>query len=88
MIASLVSLLKIGTIFANLNILGNIPDVKDLLIKWERGIETVSLISFRMFVGMLLGPVLLLLFRVIITSLTSSGVVADIKKESGFGFFR
>ena len=54
----------------------------------ERGIEISFLIFFRIDVGMLLGPVLLLGMRVCIKSYISSGVVGVKKSDSAIGFLR
>ena len=54
----------------------------------ERGIETSFLISFRIDVGMLLGPVLLFKLTVCIKSDISSGVVGVMKNNWGFGILR
>ena len=54
----------------------------------ERGIEILSLIKCRIFVGVLFGPSHLLLFIEFIMFLISSGVVGDIKKVLGFGCFK
>ena len=73
-----VSLLKIGATLANLHIFGNTPVLNDLFIRVDKGIEIVSWISFKMFVGMLCGPELLLLFKVVIRSDISLGVLGEI----------
>ena len=54
----------------------------------ERGIEISFLIFFKIDVGMLLGPVLLLELRVCIKSDISSGVVGVMKNDSSFGLLR
>ena len=54
----------------------------------ERGIEISSLILFKIDLGMLLGPVLLLEQRVCIKSGISSGVVGIMKNDSAFGVLR
>ena len=51
-----VSLLKIGTTLAILHIFGNTPVLNDLFIRVDKGMEIVSWISFKIFVGMLFGP--------------------------------
>ena len=54
----------------------------------ERGIEILSLIKCKIFVGVLFGPTYLLLFIELIMFLISSGVVGDIKKVLRFGCFK
>ena len=54
----------------------------------ERGVEISLLIFFKIDVGMLLGPVLLLEMKVCIMSDISSGVVGVMKKDFAFGFSR
>ena len=54
----------------------------------ERGVEISLLIFFKIDVGMLLGPVLLLEMKVCIMSDISSGVVGVMKKDFAFGFLR
>ena len=68
--------------------LGKQPVAKDLFMSSERGIEILSLIKCRIFVGILFGPTHLLLFIEFIMFLISSGVVGDIKKVLGFGCFK
>ena len=48
----------------------------------------LSLIKYRIFVGILFGPTLLLLFIEFIMCLISSGIVGDITKVLGFGCFK
>ena len=60
--------MKIGTTLAILHIFGNTPAVNDLFIMVVKGMEFVSWISFKIFVGMLFGPKLLLFFKVFIRS--------------------
>ena len=50
----------------------------DLFIRVDKGMEIVSWISFKIFVGMLFGPKLLLFFKVFIRSDISLSVVAEI----------
>ena len=57
-----------GTTFAILHMFGKVPSAKYLFIGFGRGIEIDFLIVLRIFVGMLLGPVLLLFFDVLIMS--------------------
>ena len=73
-----VSLLKIGTTLAILHIFGNTPVMNDLFIRVAKGMEITSWISFKIFVGMLFGPKLLLFFKVFIRSDISLGVVGKI----------
>ena len=54
----------------------------------ERGIEISFLILFKIDLGMLLGPVLLLEWRVCIKSGISSGIVGIMKNDSAFGVLR
>ena len=70
--------------FAVLHMLGKQPVAKDLFMSSERGIEILSLIKCRIFVGILFGPTHLLLFKEFIMFLISSGVVDDIKKVLEF----
>ena len=74
--------------FAVLHMLGKQPVAKDLFMSSERGIDNLSLIKCRIFVGILFGPTHLLLFIEFIMFLISSGVVGDIKKVLGFGCFK
>ena len=69
-----------GMTFAVLHMLGKQPAEKDLFMSSERGIEILSLIKWRIFVGILFGPTHLLLFKDFVMFLISSGVVGDIKK--------
>ena len=82
------SFLKTGTIFAFLNTFGKVPFVTELFISVDRGTEIDFLIILRIFVGMLLGPVLLLFFIVLIMSHISCGLIGFIKKLLLFGVFR
>ena len=52
----------------------------------ERGIEISYLIFFKIDVGMMLGPLLLLELRVCIKSDINSGAVGVMKNDSVFGF--
>ena len=54
----------------------------------ERGTEISFLIFFRIDMGMLLGPVLLLELRVCIKSYLSLGVAGVMKNNSALGFLR
>ena len=56
--------MKICTTLAILLIFGNTPVVNDSFIRVEKGMEIVSWISFKIFVGMSFGPKLLLFFKV------------------------
>ena len=60
--------MKIGTTLAILHIFGNTPFVNDLFVRVDKGMEIVSWISFKIFVGMLFCPKLLLFFKVFIRS--------------------
>ena len=60
--------MKISTTLAILHIFGNTPDMNDLFIRVDKGMEIVSWISFKIFVGILFGPKLLLFFKVFIRS--------------------
>ena len=61
-----------------MHIFGNTPGVDDVFIRVDKGMEIVSWISFKIFVGMLFGPKLLLFFKVFIRSDISLSVVAEI----------
>ena len=74
--------------FAVLYMLGKQPVAKDLFMNSERGIEILSLIKCRIFVGILFGLAHLLLFIKFIMFLISSGVVGDIKMVLRFGCFK
>ena len=74
--------------FAVLHMLGKQPVAKDLFMSSERGIEILSLIKCRIFVGILFGPTHLLLFKEFIMFLISSGVVGNTKKVLGSGCFK
>ena len=74
-----------GMTSAVLHLLAKQPFEKDLCMSSERGIEILSLVKWRMFVGILFGPTHLLLFKDFIMFLISLGLVGDIKKVSGFG---
>ena len=76
--AKRVSLLKIGTTLAILHIFGNTPVVNDLFIRVDKGMKIVSWISFKIFMGMLFDPKLLLFSKVFIRSDISLGVVGEI----------
>ena len=52
--------------------------MNDLFIRVDKGMEIVSWISFKIFVGMLFGPKLLLFLKVFIRSDISLGVVGEI----------
>ena len=60
----------------------------DLLINSAKGDAMMLFNFFIIFVGRLLGPVLLVAFRSEIRSCTSSSVVGVIKKVRVFGFFK
>ena len=70
--------MKIGITLAALHIFGNTPIMNDLFISVDKGMEIVSWISFKTFVGMLFGPKFLLLFKVFTRSDISLGVVGEI----------
>ena len=70
--------MKTGTTLAILQIFGNTPVANDLFIRVDKGMEIVSWISFKIFVGMLFGPKVLLFFKVFIRSDISLGVVGEI----------
>ena len=72
-----------GMTFAILYILGKQLIEKDLFMSSERELEVLSLINWRIFVGILFGLTLLLLFKDFIMILISSRVVADITKFQG-----
>ena len=62
---------------------GNMPILKDLSIKLDRGIKILSFTVCIIFVGILLGAVLLLLLRRdLILSISSFGVVGDLLEFS------
>ena len=61
---------------------------RNLLLIAKRGIEISFLIFFKIDVGMVLSPVLLLELRVCIKLDISSGVVGVTKNDSAFGFLR
>ena len=54
------------------------PVVNDLFIKVDNGLEIVSWICFKIFVGMLFDPKLLLFSKVFIRSDISLGIVGEI----------
>ena len=54
---------------------GKTPVLKDIFIMLQRGSLIIFLVSFRIFVGILLGPVDLLFFKLDIKFSTSLGVV-------------
>ena len=56
--------------------IGKIPYSKDKLIRFAEGILMVLPNTFNTFVGMLLGPIAFLLFRLLIILLISPGMVA------------
>ena len=66
--------------FAVLHMLGKQPVEKDLFMSSERGIEILSLIKWRIFVGILFDAIHSLPFKEFIMFLISSRVVGDIKK--------
>ena len=68
--------------------LGRYANIERFINKVRQGIEVSSLTVFIIFVGIRLGPVLLLLLKVFIELLTSSGVVGDIINVSKFGDFK
>ena len=70
--------MKIGTTLAILHIFGNTPVVNDLFITVDKGMKIVSWISFKIFMGMLFDPKLLLSSKVFIRSDISLGVVGEI----------
>ena len=72
--------MKTGTTFAILHTFGKVPFAKELLISVDRGVENDFLIILRIFVGMLLGHVLLLFLNVLIMSHISSGLISFIEK--------
>ena len=49
--------------FEVLHMLGKQPAEKDLFMSSDRGIDILSLIKWRIFVGILFGPTHLLLFK-------------------------
>ena len=62
---------------------GNMPILKDLSIKLDRGIKILSFTVCIIFVGILLGAVLLLILRRdLILSISSFGVVGDLLEFS------
>ena len=62
---------------------GNMPILKDLSIRLDRGIKMLSFTVCIIFVGILLGAVLLLLLRRdLILSISSFGVVGDLLEFS------
>ena len=73
---------------AILKISGKIPLLNDLLINSAKGDAIMSFNCFIIFVGTLLGPMLLLAFRSEIRSFTSCMVVGVIKKVKLFRFFK
>ena len=77
-----------GTIFAILHMFGKVPFAKELFIRVDRGVEISFLIIFRIFVGMLLGPALVLFFNTLIMSHISYGLIDFIEKLLLFGVFR
>ena len=77
-----------GTIFAILHMFGKVQFAKELFIRADRGVEINFLIIFRIFVGMLLGPALVLFFNALIMSHISHGLIDFIEKLLLFGVFR
>ena len=77
------SLIKIG-----MKISGKTPLWNDFLINSAKGDTMMSFNCFIIFVGRLLGPMLLLAFRSQIRLFFSSIVVGVIKKVKLLGFFR
>lgn len=72
----------------NFKILGNSPAVIDLLKSLDNISEKVLLFSFSMMVGMLLGPLTLVDFKLFIILDTSIGAIGFRKMEVGFLFLR
>ena len=72
-----------GITFATFRKSGNIPLLKDTLIISLNGSESSVLNSFNIFVGMLLGPVALLVLMQLIRDSTSAGVAGG-KKDSKY----
>ena len=70
--------MKIGTTLAILQILGNTPVVNDSFITVDKGMEIVSWISFKIFLGRLFSPKLLLFLKVLIRSDIFLGIVRKI----------
>ena len=81
--SNLNALLRMG-----LHTLRKVSFAEDLFVGVEKGIKIDVLIIWRIFVRMLLGPVLLLLFNVLTMSHISSGRVGFIKKWFLIGAFR
>ena len=82
------AILKMKMTLAILKISGKIPLWNDLLINSAKGDAMMSFNCFVIFVGRLLGPLLLLAFKSEIRSFTSSTIVGVIKKVKLFGFFK
>ena len=80
--------MKTGTTLEVLRRLGNIPVSKDLLISFEIGIEISSQMSFRILIGMLLGPLDFEAEKDLIILMTSSGLTGLRKIEFGLPFLR
>ena len=80
--------LNMGITLAILRVSGNIPVEKDWLNKFARSGEICVLISFKIMVGMLLGPQLFDSSMHDIRSETSVLSVGLIKKEFPFSFFK
>ena len=68
----------IGKTFAILRIFGNTPLLKDIFIIFK-GFENSFLNSFKIFVGILLGPLALFVFSELVSSSMSSGIVGERK---------
>ena len=71
--------MNIGATRAVLDILENIPFSKNLLMRKDKGSDTTFLIFLRIKVATQLGLVLLPLFSVPMTSLTSSDIVGAMR---------
>ena len=73
----------IGVIRAVFKILRNIPVFMHLLKIWDKMGERMTPLSFRMLTGILLLPLLLRLFRLLISVKISLGVVSSNTIELG-----
>ena len=62
--------------------------MNDLVIRVDKGMEIISWIYFKIFVGILFGPKLLLFFKAFIRSDISLGVVGEIKNVPVLKAFR
>ena len=80
--------MKIGTTSTILHKFGNTSAMNDLFLMVDKGMEIASFISFKIFVGMLFGPSLLLFFKAFMRVDISLGVVGEIEDAFVLGVLR